>query len=261
MLAPSSARRSPSRSPTTNVLPSSTLRVRSDMRYASSAALAPPTGRSARRRRRRRRRRNARRPRPGTRAPRSVAAARPRPPSRARRRPGSRSSRRPRARTPRPRETRSPASRRRAPRPSPSRTAPSSGSASAARGHVRTASASRPRRPRRRSGPIAVDVRRDLSVEERLLPGLDRPRQHERHAGRTRGGDRAMRPLLRRHPPDPQQVVVLALLQRPAPQVDRVRDRADRAQPRRRRASWARLMPDELRLVAVVGVEGRGARR
>ena len=64
---PSSARTSPSRSPTTKVLPSSTLRVRSDTRERRrDAPGAPPTGRCARRRRRRRRRRNARSPRPGS---------------------------------------------------------------------------------------------------------------------------------------------------------------------------------------------------
>ena len=151
---PSSARMSPSRSPTTNVLPSRTLRVRSDTRERPAAAwsrhgpvgalvgggddfdvamLAHPVAAA-----RAASIRGSMADRVGHRAlvvdqeaglPVDHELAR-----------GAL------------RETRSPASRRRAPRPSPSRTAHPTGSASAARGHGRTASASTARRPRPRSG-------------------------------------------------------------------------------------------------------------
>ena len=64
---------------------------------------------------------------------------------------------------------------------------------------------------------IAVDVRRDLAVEEVLLARLDDAGEHERHAGRARRGDRAVRPLLGGHPADPEHVVLLALLHAASP--------------------------------------------
>src|ERR1700733_8147352 len=76
----------------------------------------------------------------------------------------------------------------------------------------------------------AVNVRGDLSVEERLLSGLDHSGQHERDIDDASGGDRAVRSLLRSHPAYPKQIVALTLLQRPGSQVDRVRDRTDQTQ-------------------------------
>ena len=91
---------------------------------------------------------------------------------------------------------------------------------------------------------LAIDVRGDLALEERLLAGLDDPGQDERHAGGTGRRDRAVRALLGSHPPDPQQVVVLVLAKRPRPHVDRVRDRAQSVRaPTGADASCARLMP------------------
>ena len=72
---------------------------------------------------------------------------------------------------------------------------------------------------------LTIDVWRHLAVEERLLAGLDDPREDERHAGRAGGRDRAVRALLDSHPPDPQHIVILVLAQRPRPHVDGVRDR------------------------------------
>ena len=43
---------------------------------------------------------------------------------------------------------------------------------------------------------VAVEMRRDLALEERPLARLDDARQHERHARRAGGGDRAVRPLV-----------------------------------------------------------------
>ena len=70
-----------------------------------------------------------------------------------------------------------------------------------------------------------------------------------------------MRPLLGSHPADPQQVVLLAFLQRPVAEVDRVRDRAQRRQARRGGGELRPADADERGLVAVVGVERRRAVR
>ncbi len=105
---------------------------------------------------------------------------------------------------------------------------------------------------------LAIDVGGDLSVKERLLSGLDHTRQHQRYINGASGGDRAVRPLLRGHPSDPEQVVALALLQRPGPQVDRVRDRIDRTQSGRCRCELGPADPHQRRLVPVAGVERRG---
>jgi hypothetical protein len=97
-------------------------------------------------------------------------------------------------------------------------------------------------------------------VEERLLTGLDDAGQDQRYVNGGRGCDCAVRPLLRGHPPDPEQVVALALVQRPRPQVDWVGDRADRGEPRRCRYQLGAADAHERGLVAVARIERRGLR-
>src|SRR5581483_10540381 len=107
----------------------------------------------------------------------------------------------------------------------------------------------------------AVDVGGDLAVEKRLLSGLNDSRQYERYINGTGGGDRAVRPLLRGNPSYPKQVVTLALLHRPGPQVDRVRDCVQRAQLRWCRCELGPADADKCPLVPVTPVERCGLRR
>ena len=107
---------------------------------------------------------------------------------------------------------------------------------------------------------VTIDVRRDLLVEECLPSGLDHAGQHERHVDSTRGCDCPVRALLGADPPDPEQIVALARLGWPGPQIDRVGDRAKRLQSAGCGRELGMADADERSLVAVVGVERRGVR-
>jgi hypothetical protein len=107
---------------------------------------------------------------------------------------------------------------------------------------------------------LAVDVRGDLALEEGALTRLDDPGEDEPAARQPRRLDRPVGALGRRHPADPEEVVVLLLAQRPVRHRDRVRDHGERLQPGRRGGELSTADADQRCLVAVAGVEGRGLR-
>jgi hypothetical protein len=102
---------------------------------------------------------------------------------------------------------------------------------------------------------VAAELRLELLGEERLLARLHRPGEHHRRAGLAGRGDRALRPLVGRHPADPEQEVLLLRAEWPLGAIDRVVHDLAAAHLLRRGVELRLRDRHDLRLAAVARVE------